>query len=84
MEETVIEKNTCIYDSINYTHILKVGNTVMTIENMMESEIVVAFDNEKNHVLTRVGRIETNVVSINKVRYVHPNNPTLIKILTCS
>ena len=59
-------------------------DTVMNIENVMESGIVVAFTNIRNHMIMRVGRIETNIVSMNKVRYVHPNNPTLINTLFCS
>ena len=83
LEETVIESNTCIYDS-NDISILQIGDTVMNIGNVMESGIIVAFDNERNNVLMRVDRIETNVVSMNKVRYVHANNPTLINTLACS
>ena len=59
-------------------------DTVMNIKNVMESGIIVAFENVKNHVIMRVGCIETNIVSMNKVRYVHPNNPTRINTLTCS
>ena len=55
----------------------------MNIENGMESGIVVAFENERNNVLMRVGHIEIIIVSMNKVRYVHTNNPTLINTLTC-
>ena len=57
----VIERNTCIYDS-NNINILKVGDTIMNIENMMESGIVVAFANERNNMLMRVGRIEINML----------------------
>ena len=59
-EETVIEKNTCIYDS-NDMHILIVGDTVMNIGNVTESGIVVAFDNERSYILMRVDRIEMNI-----------------------
>ena len=65
-------------------NILKVGNTVTNIENMAESGIVVAFENDMNNVLMRVGCIEMNIVSMNKVHYVHPKNPTLISTITCS
>ena len=82
LEDTVIESNTRIYDS-NDIHILKSGDTVMNIENVMELGIVVAFENEKNNVLMMVGRIEMNIVSMNKVRYVYDNNPTLINTLVC-
>ena len=80
LEETVIERNTCIYDS-NDIRILKVGDTVMNIENVMQSGIVVAFENKKNNVLMRVGRIEISIVSMNKFRYVYANNPTHINAL---
>ena len=83
LEETIIERNTCIYD-LNDTHILKVGNTVINIENVLESGIVIAFENERNHVLMRVGCIEMKIVSMTKVRYFHPNNPKLINTLDCS
>ena len=83
MEETVIERNRCVYDS-NDTHLLKVGNTVINIENVMEPGIVVAFENERNHVLTRIVLIETNIVSMNKVRCVHHKNPTPINTLPFS
>ena len=82
MEEHVIERSTCIYDS-NDIHILNVGNEVMNIDNMMESGIIVAFANVRNQVIIMVGRIERIIVSINKVRYVNSNNPTLISTLTC-
>ena len=81
-EETVIERNTCIYDS-NDILIFKFGDTVMNIENVLESGIVVTFENERNNVLMRVGCIDTDIASMNKVRYVHPNNPTLIVTRTC-
>ena len=83
LEEMVIKTNTYIYDS-NGTHILKVGETVMNIENVMESVIVVTFENETNNMLMRVGRIDMNSFSIIKVWYVHPNNPTFINTLACS
>ena len=38
------------YDS-NNIHILKVGDTVMNIKNMMKLGIVVVFENERNNVL---------------------------------
>ena len=41
LKETVIERNAYIYDS-NDIHILKIGDTVMNIENVMKSGIVVA------------------------------------------
>ena len=78
----VIENNTCIYDS-NGIYILKVGDTVMTIENVMESGIVVAFENERSNVLMRVGHIGIHIVSMNKFRYVHATNPILINTLIC-
>ena len=83
LEEMVVERNTCIYDS-NDIHILKVGDTVMHIETVMESGFFVAFENERNNVLMRVSSIQMNIMSMNKVRYVHPNNPTLINICACS
>ena len=83
MEETVFERITCIYDS-NDVRILKDWDKVMNIDNITESWIIVAFDNERNHVLMRVDHAENNIVSMSKVRYVHPNNPTIIKILPCS
>ena len=42
LKEIVIERNTCIYD-LNDTHIIKVGDIVMNIKNVMKSGIVVAF-----------------------------------------
>ena len=83
LEETVIESNTYIYDS-NDTHILTVGNTVMSIGNVMESGFVVVFENGRNHALMRLGRIEMNIFSVNKFRYVHSNNSTLINTLSYS
>ena len=56
----------------------------MNIENVMESGIVANFANVRDQVVLRVGCIEMIIVSMNKVRYVHPNNPTLINTLTCS
>ena len=56
----------------------------MSIENVMESGIVVAFENEMNNVLMRVGCIEMNIFSINEVHYVHASNPTLMNTLACS
>ena len=56
----------------------------MNTENMMESEIVGTFDNEKINVLMRVGRIEMNLFNMNKLRYVHANNPKLINTLAWS
>ena len=53
LEETAIERNARIYGS-NNINILKVGDTVISIENMMESGIVVAFENERNNMLIRV------------------------------
>ena len=83
LEEMVIKKNKYIYDS-NNIHIIKVEDTVMNIENLMKSGIVVAFENERNNVLMMVDSIEMNIVSMNKVRYMHPNNTTLISTLACS
>ena len=57
LEETDIERNTYIYDS-NDIHIIKVRDTVMNIENVIESGIVAAFENERNNVIMRVERIE--------------------------
>ena len=76
LEETVVESNDI--------RILKVGDTVMNIENVMESGFFVAFENERNNVLVRIGRIEMNIVSMNKVRYVRANNSALINTLACS
>ena len=53
LEETVIERNSSIYESSDI-HILKVGDTIMHIENVIESGIVVAFENERNNVLMRL------------------------------
>ena len=83
LEERAIERNTCIYDS-NDIHILNVGNIVMNIDKVMESGIVIDFENIRNQVIIRVGRIERIIVSMNKVRCVYPNNPTLISILDFS
>ena len=69
---------------MNDTHILKVGDTVMNIENELESGIVVAFDNKRNYALMRVGCIETSIVSIHEIHCVYANNPTIINTLTCS
>ena len=38
---------------------------------------------ERNYVLTMVGHVEKNTFSTSKVRYVHPNNATLINALPC-
>ena len=51
---------------------------------MIESGIFIDFENEGNNVLIRVGRNETNIVSMNKVPYAYPNNSTLIQTLACS
>ena len=83
LKETVIERNTYIYDS-NNIHILKVGDTVMNIENVMESGVIVVFENKRNNVLLMVISIEMNILSMNKVHYVCPSNPTLINTLECS
>ena len=82
-EETLIERNRRAYD-LNDTHLLKVSDTVMNIKNMMEPGVIVTFENERNHVIRRVGCIKTNTVSMNKVRYTHPSNPSLIDTLPCS
>ena len=83
LEELVIERNICIYDS-NGIRMLKVGDKVMNIDNVMEPGIAVAFENKKNHVLMRVGCIETSIVSIHEIHCVYANNPTIINTLTCS
>ena len=56
----------------------------MNIDNVMESVIVVVFENVRNQVIMRFGCIERIIVSMNKVLYVHTNNPTLINSLACS
>ena len=66
LEERIIERNTCIYDS-NDTHILNIRYTVMNIDDVMESGIVVAFANVRNQMIMRVDHIEKNIVSMNKV-----------------
>ena len=80
LEETAVERNTCIYDSHDF-HVLKVRDTVMNIENVTEPGIVITFEYERNNVLMKVGCIEMNIFSMNKVHYGHPNNPTLINTL---
>ena len=66
LEECVIERNTYIYDS-NDIHELNVGDTVINIDNAMESGIIVTFSSVRNQVIMRVGRIEMIIVSMNKV-----------------
>ena len=51
LEETIPERNRCVYGS-NDTRLLKVSDIVINIESVMESEIVVTFENERNYVLT--------------------------------
>ena len=48
LEENIIDRNVCVYD-LNDTHLIKVGDTLMNIENMVEPGIVVPFERERNN-----------------------------------